>query len=63
MRTPWVQPPAPSLVVVPVRPDALRRITLAKGSVPPQAFPLLPVGVGGFLPEDITRYGWRWCWL
>ena len=45
MRTPWVSPLALPLVGVAVRPDALRRVSLAKGLVPPQVFPLLPVCV------------------
>ena len=57
------RPLALPLVGVAIRPDALRCRSLAKGLVPPQVFPLLPVGVGCFLQEDITRYGWRWCWL
>ena len=50
MRTPWVSPLALPLVGVAVRPAALRCRSLAKGLVPPQVFPLLPVGVRCILP-------------
>ncbi len=51
-------PLALPLVGVVVRPAALRRFNLAGGSVPPQAFPLLPVwGVGAAYPGMSCRLG------
>ena len=51
MRTPWVPPPHPLPVVGAVRSAVLRRISLAWGSVLPQAFPLARVRRGRLLPS------------
>ena len=57
MRTPWVPPPALPLVVVAVRPPSLRRVSLAGGSVSPQAFPCVRFRLGGFLPLPVGGAG------
>ena len=53
MRTPWVLPPLPLPVVGAVRSAVLRCISLAGGSVLPQAFPLARVRRGRLLPYHL----------
>ena len=56
MRTPWVSPLALLVGHSEALPASLRRVSLAGGSVSPQAFPLVPVVVWCVLRYGIARY-------